>query len=229
MRELIRLENIYKSYRTKNGSVPVLENISLTINEGEFVAITGKSGSGKSSLMNIIGCLDKSDSGNYIFDGVLINSLPEKEITKIRSRRIGFVFQNFNLIPSMNAVENVSLPLMYRGIKRIERESAAAEALDMVGLTHRMYHRPGEMSGGQQQRTAIARAVAASPSLLLCDEPTGSLDQASGEDVLSVIRKMNDNGVTVVMITHDREIASNAKRCISVADGRIVRQEYLIK
>ena len=229
MRELIRLENIYKSYRTKNGSVPVLENISLTINEGEFVAITGKSGSGKSSLMNIIGCLDKADSGNYIFDGVLINSLPEKEITKIRSRRIGFVFQNFNLIPSMNAVENVSLPLMYRGIKRIERESAAAEALDMVGLTHRMYHRPGEMSGGQQQRTAIARAVAASPSLLLCDEPTGSLDQASGEDVLSVIRKMNDNGVTVVMITHDREIASNAKRCISVADGRIVRQEYLIK
>ena len=179
--------------------------------------------------MNIIGCLDKADSGNYIFDGVLINSLPEKEITKIRSRRIGFVFQNFNLIPSMNAVENVSLPLMYRGIKRIERESAAAEALDMVGLTHRMYHRPGEMSGGQQQRTAIARAVAASPSLLLCDEPTGSLDQASGEDVLSVIRKMNDNGVTVVMITHDREIASNAKRCISVADGRIVRQEYLIK
>lgn len=229
MRELIRLENIYKSYRTKNGSVPVLENISLTINEGEFVAITGKSGSGKSSLMNIIGCLDKADSGNYIFDGVLINSLPEKEITKIRSRRIGFVFQNFNLIPSMNAVENVSLPLMYRGIKRKERESAAAEALDMVGLTHRMYHRPGEMSGGQQQRTAIARAVAASPSLLLCDEPTGSLDQASGEDVLSVIRKMNDNGVTVVMITHDREIASNAKRCISVADGRIVRQEYLIK
>ena len=229
MRELIRLENIYKSYRTKNGSVPVLENISLTINEGEFVAITGKSGSGKSSLMNIIGCLDTADSGNYIFDGVLINSLPEKEITKIRSRRIGFVFQNFNLIPSMNAVENVSLPLMYRGIKRKERESAAAEALDMVGLTHRMYHRPGEMSGGQQQRTAIARAVAASPSLLLCDEPTGSLDQASGEDVLSVIRKMNDNGVTVVMITHDREIASNAKRCISVADGRIVRQEYLIK
>ncbi len=229
MRELIRLENIYKSYRTKNGSVPVLENISLTINEGEFVAITGKSGSGKSSLMNIIGCLDKADSGNYIFDGVLINSLPEKEITKIRSRRIGFVFQNFNLIPSMNAVENVSLPLMYRGIKRKERESAAAEALDMVGLTHRMYHRPGEMSGGQQQRTAIARAVAASPSLLLCDEPTGSLDQASGEDVLSVIRKMNDNGVTVVMITHDREIASNAKRCISVADGRIARQEYLIK
>ena len=222
MKELIRLEHICKSYRSRNSCVQVLEDICLSVQKGEFLSITGKSGSGKSSLMNIIGCLDTADSGEYYLDGTDVSEMREKDLARLRSRNIGFIFQSFNLIPSMNALENVSLPLMYRGVRRPERERIAKRALSMVGLSHRLMHRPGEMSGGQQQRTAIARAIAASPSVLLCDEPTGSLDRASGEEVLSVIRDMNKSGVTVVMITHDPEIAAAAGRTIRISDGRLI-------
>ena len=222
MKELIRLEHICKSYRSRNSCVQVLEDICLSVQKGEFLSITGKSGSGKSSLMNIIGCLDTADSGEYYLDGTDVSEMREKDLARLRSRNIGFIFQSFNLIPSMNALENVSLPLMYRGVRRSERERIAKRALSMVGLSHRLMHRPGEMSGGQQQRTAIARAIAASPSVLLCDEPTGSLDRASGEEVLSVIRDMNKSGVTVVMITHDPEIAAAAGRTIRISDGRLI-------
>ena len=222
MKELIRLEHICKSYRSRNSCVQVLEDIFLSVQKGEFLSITGKSGSGKSSLMNIIGCLDTADSGEYYLDGTDVSEMREKDLARLRSRNIGFIFQSFNLIPSMNALENVSLPLMYRGVRRSERERIAKRALSMVGLSHRLMHRPGEMSGGQQQRTAIARAIAASPSVLLCDEPTGSLDRASGEEVLSVIRDMNKSGVTVVMITHDPEIAAAAGRTIRISDGRLI-------
>lgn len=224
VRDIIRLEHIYRSYGVRNTRISVLKDINLVVREGEFVAVTGRSGSGKSTLMNIIGCLDRADEGKYYLDGMYVTGCRENEITAIRSRKIGFIFQGFNLIPSMNALENAALPLMYRGVGKREREYAAYRALEMVGMSHRKDHLPGEMSGGQQQRTAIARAIAASPSLLLCDEPTGSLDKTSGEEVLSIIESMNSKGATVVMITHDPEIAMRAKRRISISDGRILEE-----
>ncbi len=224
VRDIIRLEHIYRSYGVRNTRISVLKDINLVVKEGEFVAVTGRSGSGKSTLMNIIGCLDRADEGKYFLDGIYVTDCREKEITEIRSRKIGFIFQGFNLIPSMNALENAALPLMYRGVGKREREYAAYHALEMVGMSHRKDHLPGEMSGGQQQRTAIARAIAASPPLLLCDEPTGSLDKTSGEEVLSIIENMNNKGATVVMITHDPEIAMRAKRRISISDGKILEE-----
>ncbi len=222
MQEIIRLEDICKSYGTRSGELDVLRNINISVYPGEFIAVTGQSGSGKSTLMNILGFLDRADSGNYYFDGCTVTGMREKDICEMRSRKIGFIFQSFNLIPDMNAIDNVMLPLIYRGVKRKERECLARQALCKVGLSERMKHLPGEMSGGQQQRTAIARAIAMSPRVLLADEPTGSLDKNSGREVLSVMKEMNRSGVTIVMITHDREIAASAGRQITISDGRII-------
>lgn len=222
MSEMVRLENVCRRYYTKCGVVDVLRNVQLSVEKGEFVAVIGQSGSGKSTLMNILGCLDKPDSGNYYLNGCPVSDLGDADLTFLRSRIIGFVFQSFNLIPTLNAKENVMLPLMYRKIDKSQRNFLAESALDRVGLHSRMYHRPNELSGGQQQRVAIARAIAANPELLLADEPTGSLDKKSGEDVISVIKDMNTAGVTVILITHDEHIADAAKRKIKISDGRII-------
>lgn len=222
MSEIIRTEHLSKIYRSKTQEFTALDDIVFTVEKGEFVAVIGQSGSGKSTLMNILGCLDRADSGVYYLDGIPVSKMKEKEISFIRSRKIGFVFQSFNLIPSMNALENVALPLMYRGTGKNERNEIALTALEQVGLKDRADHLPSEMSGGQQQRTAIARAIASRPQLLLADEPTGSLDKRSGEEVLSIITEMNRSGVTVVMITHDNSIARRADRCIRISDGKIV-------
>ncbi len=222
MNELITVRKLNREYKTGDLTVRALDNISLSIGRGEFVSIIGQSGSGKSTLMNILGCLDRQSSGEYILLGTDVSSLGEKQLAYLRSRVIGFVFQSFNLIPSLNALQNVELPLIYRRIPRKQRIYAAEKALDMVGLSSRKKHRPSELSGGQQQRTAIARAIAGDPGLLLADEPTGSLDKAAGENVLSIINDLNGKGVTVVMITHDSSIAARAKRSIKISDGRII-------
>ncbi len=222
MHDLIRLQGICKTYRTKEEKLYVLDNIDIRIKDGEFISITGQSGSGKSTLMNILGCLDRADSGRYYFDGISVEKMNDRKMCHMRNKSIGFVFQSFNLIPSMNSLENVMLPLMYRGVSREKREQLAKEALCKVGLENRMSHYPVEMSGGQQQRTAIARAIAMSPKVLLADEPTGSLDKSSGEEVLSIMKEMNNKGVTVVMITHDEKIAAAAGRQIRISDGKIV-------
>ena len=222
MNELITVRKLNREYKTGDLTVRALDNISLSIGRGEFVSIIGQSGSGKSTLMNILGCLDRQSSGEYILLGTDVSSLGEKQLAYLRSRVIGFVCQSFNLIPSLNALQNVELPLIYRRIPRKQRIYAAEKALDMVGLSSRKKHRPSELSGGQQQRTAIARAIAGDPGLLLADEPTGSLDKAAGENVLSIINDLNGKGVTVVMITHDSSIAARAKRSIKISDGRII-------
>ncbi len=222
MNEIIRINHLSKIYNKKTNALKVLDDISMNVYKGEFVAVTGQSGSGKSTLMNIIGCLDRAESGQYLLDGKDVCKMNDSEMTRIRSSKIGFVFQSFNLLPSLTAIENVELPLLYKRINKTERERIAQEALECVGLSERIKHLPNEMSGGQQQRTAIARAIAVSPELLLADEPTGSLDKASGEEVLSIIRKMNNSGVTVVMITHDINIAALADRQIVISDGRII-------
>ncbi len=222
MKEIIRLENVSRTYHTGSEELNALKNVNLKIGSGEFVAVIGQSGSGKSTLMNILGCLDTADSGKYYLNRTDISSLSEKKLAYIRSRTIGFIFQSFNLIPTLSAVENVELPLMYRGVGRHERYVLAKSALEKVGLAERMYHKPSELSGGQQQRAAIARAIAAKPEILLADEPTGSLDKKSGKEVLNIIRSMNVEGVTVVMITHDNSIAESAKRCIKISDGQII-------
>lgn len=222
MKELIVARNLCRDYKNGDLTVRALNNINFSISDGEFVSIIGQSGSGKSTLINILGCLDKQSSGDYFLSGTDVSALNERQLAFLRSRVIGFVFQSFNLIPSLNALQNVELPLIYRRIPKKQRIYTAEKALDTVGLSARKNHRPSELSGGQQQRTAIARAIAGNPRLLLADEPTGSLDKAAGENVLSVISRLNENGVTVVMITHDSSIAARAKRSIKICDGRII-------
>ncbi len=224
MTHIISLENISRNYVTKGEKICALKNINLTVDKGEFVAIVGQSGSGKSTLMNILGCLDVPSKGKYYLDGMELTSFNEKKLAFVRSRIIGFIFQSFNLIPTLNAVENVELPLLYRKIPKSKRLYAAEKALDTVGLSARKQHLPSELSGGQQQRVAIARAIAAEPEILLADEPTGSLDKKSGSDVLSIIRDMNKNGVTIIMITHDESVADMAQRKIRISDGEIISQ-----
>ena len=221
MKHLIELSNVNKYYCGKNGSIHVLKNISLSVDRGEFVAITGSSGSGKSTLMNIIGCLDTPTSGRYNLDGHNVMRMSERNQAHIRNREIGFIFQGFNLIYALNALENVQLPLMYRGIPQKERTELAERALKMVGLEKRMFHKPYELSGGQQQRVAIARAIAAKPPIILADEPTGNLDSNSGEIVLEALLKLNGIGKTVVLITHDEKVADMASREIRISDGEI--------
>ncbi len=219
---ILSLRNINKSYDEGKMEVPVLHDISLDIEEGEYVAIMGPSGSGKSTLMNIIGCLDVATSGEYILDGENIEGKTDNEMSEIRNKTIGFVFQNFNLLPRETALENVALPMLYGGVPRSERIARAEEALRKVGLEERMNFLPTQLSGGQKQRVAIARAIVNRPKLLLADEPTGALDTASGMQVIEIFKELNEKeGMTIVMITHEKEVADHAKRQMVIRDGRL--------
>ena len=225
MEKLIELQDVCKTYNPGINKVEALKDINLTVEKGEFLAIVGSSGSGKSTLMNILGCLDTVNSGTYLLDGVDVSTLSDDALSIIRNKKIGFIFQGFNLVQSLNAIENVELPLSYRGIRRAERRELSIEALEKVGLGDRLHHLPTEMSGGQQQRVAIARAIAARPPLLLADEPTGNLDKKSGEAVMEILLDLNAEGKTVILITHDMEVAARAKRIVRVSDGEIVLSE----
>lgn len=225
---LIEIKDIYKIYNPGENEVRALDGISLNVEHGEFLAIVGQSGSGKSTLMNMLGLLDIPTSGTYSLDGVDVANMTDDELSEIRNKEIGFIFQGFNLIPSLTAVENVELPLVYRGMKKEERNKLALEALDRVGLSHRLDHLPKQMSGGQQQRVAIARAVAARPPIILADEPTGNLDSHSGVEVMKILHELHEEGRTVILITHDNDIANEAERVIRIQDGQIVA-DYLNK
>ena len=217
----IKAVDLRRYYTVGGTTVKALDGVSLDIADGEYVTICGASGSGKSTLMNILGCLDSPTSGSYILDGEEVPKMDDSQLSRIRGSRIGFVFQSFNLIPTLTARENVELPLMYRGVPRKQRREAALEALEQVGLAERADHRPSEMSGGQQQRTAIARAIAARPSLILADEPCGNLDSRSGRIICEILEALHLCGKTIVMITHDENAARHAERLIRIADGKI--------
>ena len=214
---MIQLHEVSKIYEMGNEKVYALDHASLQIGEGEFVSIVGPSGSGKSTMMNIIGCLDTADEGSYILDGSSIESYSEKELARIRNRKIGFIFQNFNLLPRLTAQENVELPLIYQKLPAQERRHRVKEALEQVELSHRMGHRPTELSGGQQQRVAIARALVTKPSLFLADEPTGNLDSKTGQEIMTLFHAGN----TIVLITHDSQVAEEADRKMQIQDGRV--------
>lgn len=218
---VFELKSIYKDYMQGKDAVPVLKDISMSVDDGEYVAIMGPSGSGKSTLMNIIGCLDKQTQGDFIFDGSDIMGCDDKALSEIRNNKIGFVFQNFNLLPRQSALENVELPLLYAGVSKKQRRERAIEALKRVGLEDRMDFKPTQLSGGQKQRVAIARAIVNKPRLLLADEPTGALDTKSGDQVMELFKELNDEGVTIVMITHEPDIAKCAKRVMFIRDGQL--------
>ncbi len=222
---IIKISNLNKVYSSGDTKFRVLKDMSFDIEKGEFVAIIGPSGSGKSTLMNMIGCLDIPTSGEYILDDINTSSLNDNELADIRNQKIGFIFQNFNLLPKLDALENVELPLIYRGTPHKERIDRCRNVLESVGLKDRMHHKPSQLSGGQQQRVAIARALAGDPPIILADEPTGALDSKSGREVLDILMKLNDKGTTVVLITHDMSIASRAKRIIQIMDGQICKDE----
>ncbi len=222
---LLQLKDIDKDYMQDKLPVPVLKNVNFNVAEGEYVAIMGPSGSGKSTMMNIIGCLDKQTKGEFIFDGVDIAACKDRQLSVIRNEKIGFVFQNFNLMPRQSALENVELPLLYAGVKKSERRKRAKEALIRVGLEERIYFKPTQLSGGQKQRVAIARAIVNKPRLLLADEPTGALDTKSGDQVMELFEQLNNEGVTIVMITHEPEIAQCAKRVVYIRDGELFARE----
>ena len=220
---LIDIRDLYKIYNEgKESEVRALDGVSLQIDRGEFVAIVGQSGSGKSTMMNVLGCLDVPTYGEYYLDGNDINSLSDKQLARIRNREIGFIFQGYNLIQELDALENVTLPLIYRGVSVFDREDMAMEALAKVGMDSRARHRPSEMSGGQQQRVAIARAIATSPPIIMADEPTGALDSKTGKHVLEILRELYRGGTTILLITHDDGIAATAKRVVRLSDGKIV-------
>ncbi len=219
---MIDLKDITKTYDMGSVQVQVLRGITMHVNEGEFLAIIGPSGSGKSTLMNMIGCLDTPTTGEYYLDGKEISTYNEKQLSKIRNQKIGFIFQKFNLLPKLTALENVELPLIYRGMNHKERRQRSIDALEKVGLSDRMNHKPTELSGGQQQRVAIARALAGDPPVLLADEPTGNLDSKSGSDVMNLIKQLSKEGKTIVLITHDNEVAMEAQRTITIKDGLLL-------
>ena len=221
MAKMIELRDVCKNYQIGREKIHALDHASLTISEGEFVSIIGPSGSGKSTLMNIIGCLDVADEGDYILDGTPIEDYSEDELADIRNDKIGFVFQNFNLITKLTAEENVELPLIYKKLKRKQRDSIVEEALKRVGLEGRATHYPTELSGGQQQRVAIARALATKPSLILADEPTGNLDSQTSAEIMDLFRELHKQGNTIVLITHDNNVAMQAERSINILDGRL--------
>lgn len=222
MEELVVIRDMCKIYNPGENEVRALDHVDLKINRNEFVAIIGQSGSGKSTLMNMLGCLDVPTSGSYILNGQDVSHLTDDELSDIRNREIGFIFQGFNLIPGLTALENVELPLIYRGVSKKERIRLAETALKKVGLEKRMGHKPSEMSGGQQQRVAIARAIAQAPPIILADEPTGNLDSGSTAEIMEILKELHGEGRTVILITHDNEIASRARRMIRIMDGRIV-------
>ncbi len=222
MAHLIEIKDVYKIYNPGENEVHALDGVSLTIDRGEFIAIVGQSGSGKSTLMNMLGLLDVCTSGSYMLDGVDVSTMKDDELSSIRNEEIGFIFQGFNLIPSLTAQANVELPLVYRGVKAAQRKELSTSALKRVGLEKRMNHLPSQMSGGQQQRVAIARAVAAKPPVILADEPTGNLDTSSGKEVMRILHELHEEGRTVILITHDNGIADEAERVIRIQDGKII-------
>lgn len=221
MGALIHIENMKKIYNPGENEVRALDGIDLDIEKGDLVAIVGHSGSGKSTLMNMLGCLDTPTSGKYVLDEQDVASMTDNQLADVRNKEIGFIFQGFNLISNLDAVGNVELPLVYRGVSKNERKQLAMEALKSVGLEERMKHKPNEMSGGQQQRVAVARAVAAKPPIILADEPTGNLDTKSTQEIMEILKELHRSGRTVIIITHDEEIASQAHRVIRILDGRI--------
>lgn len=223
MSELVEIRDICKIYNPGENEVKALDHVSLTICENEFVAIIGQSGSGKSTLMNMLGCLDVPTSGNYFLHGQDVSHMSDNELSDVRNKEIGFIFQGFNLIAGLTALENVELPLIYRGVGKRERMRLADTALNKVGLEKRKSHKPSEMSGGQQQRVAIARAIAQAPPIILADEPTGNLDSASSREIMDILKTLHEEGRTVILITHDNDIAAKAKRIIKIMDGKIVQ------
>lgn len=218
---IIELEHINKYYQMGENQLHVLKDVSLTVEKGDYLAILGPSGSGKSTLMNVIGCMDHADSGEYVLDEEIIHKAKESELTKIRNEKIGFIFQKYHLIPTYNVLQNIVMPLLMRGMKLKDAKNESLEIIEMLGLKERMKHRPSELSGGQQQRVAIARALVGQPAILLADEPTGALDNNSGAEVLKLFQRLNDMGNTIVMITHDLEVATHAKRIAKIVDGEL--------
>ncbi len=223
MEYLINIKDVCKVYyNTSSNKLYALNNINLKVCKGEYVSIVGKSGSGKSTLMNILGCLDSPTSGEYFLNGQLVSGMNDRKLSEIRNIEIGFIFQSFNLISTLTALENVELPLIYRGMAKHKRIQIAKNSLISVGLGSRMHHKPSQMSGGQQQRVAIARAIAVNPPIILADEPTGNLDSKSSEDIISILKDLNNNGKTIILITHDDQIAKEAFRIVNINDGKVI-------
>lgn len=221
MSHMIEMRNINKGYLLGENKVPVLKDICFSVDKGEYVAILGPSGSGKTTLMNIIGCMDEADSGEYYLNGRAIHETDEEDLTEVRNQEIGFIFQNYQLIPTYNVVQNICMPLLMRGMTYHEAKKECTETIKLLGLSHRTDHRPNELSGGQKQRVSIARALVGKPAILLADEPTGALDSQSGKEVLKLFKQLNDLGNTIVMITHDLNVAKSAKRIVRIIDGRL--------
>jgi len=226
---VIKIENLTKVYKNGKIEVEALKAINLHVQQREFVSIMGPSGSGKSTFMNILGCLDRATNGFYVLDGKDISEVNDKELARIRNRKIGFVFQSFNLLPRMTALKNVELPMIYAGFGVKERQEKALKALEKVGLSDRVEHKPNELSGGQKQRVAIARALVNSPAILLADEPTGNLDSHSGEEIMAIFQSLNNEGVTIVLVTHEPDIAQHTKRIVAFKDGEIIKDEIVDK
>lgn len=222
---MIHVRNLSKIYQTGSQAIHALDSVSLSITKGEYVAIMGTSGSGKSTLMNILGCLDRPTSGDYDLDGLSVARYGDTELARIRNQKIGFVFQSFNLLPRTSAMENVELPLLYAGVKSAERRRRALEALERVGLAERTHHKPNELSGGQQQRVSIARAIVNQPSILLADEPTGALDSRTSDEIMALFTELNSQGMTVIIVTHEPDVAAHTRRIVRFRDGKILSDE----
>ncbi|WP_461766164.1 ABC transporter ATP-binding protein [Pseudothermotoga sp.] len=229
MVEIIRVENVRKIYRMGDNEVRALDGVSLTVEEGEFLIVMGPSGSGKSTLLHVMGCLDKPDDGEIYIDSTPVSKLNDNQLARIRNKMIGFVFQQFNLLPRLTALENVELPMIYAGVPRQLRRNRAKELLELVGLGDRMHHKPTQLSGGQMQRVAIARALANKPAVLLADEPTGNLDSKSGEEILKIFSDLNSEGQTIIVVTHDPDVAKRGDRIVRMRDGKIVSEEVNVR